>query len=67
MRQLQQLYYYPTAIVVAASVGSIGYKIYVVLASTEVPVILYIGIVAELLELSYYCAIGTIAENCVSH
>lgn len=65
MERVQQMYYYPFAIVFAVAVGSIGYKIYASFTVHGVPLMIYIVIVVELIELAWFCAMGTVVDICV--
>lgn len=65
MEKLKRMYYYTIAIVVVAAVGSIGLKVYIVFAMDSRLMFNYVICAAELIELAYYCAIGSLIDICV--
>lgn len=66
METLKQLYYYPIVIVAASTVGGIGLETFIAFMADHSVIVVCIAAAGELLELSYFCAMGTIIEMSVS-
>lgn len=65
MNNLTHTYYYALAVIIGITVISVALKIFVSMAIDCIPVLIMIT-VTELIELAYFCAMGTLVDICVS-